>query len=177
MPVWKPPILRRLLTAALALAVSAHALPTQANSETVEPIEQSIMMQGVANRALQYIGVPYRFGGSNPKSGFDCSGLVNHVYREALGIVLPRTSRQLASIGAYVAAPDLRPGDLVFFNTRGAANSHVGIYWGDGRFIHSPRPHTLVRIDQLDDPDYRGLFEDARRLDPLKLMFAPIPVD
>lgn len=173
MPVWKPLILRRLVTAALAAVVLAHALLAQANSEADEPIDQSILMQGAANRALQYIGVPYRFGGSNPKSGFDCSGLVNHVYRETLGLALPRTSRQLASVGAPVAASDLRPGDLVFFNTRGSANSHVGIYLGDGRFVHAPRARTLVRIDRLDDPGYARLFEGARRLDPLTLLMAP----
>jgi cell wall-associated NlpC family hydrolase len=75
-----------------------------------------------------------------------------------------------------VAVPreELRPGDLVFFNTRGAANSHVGIYLGDGRFVHAPRARTLVRIDRLDDIGYRGRFEGARRLDTLALLIAPV---
>lgn len=135
---------------------------------------QGIVMQGVVDRALGYIGVPYRFGGSNPQTGFDCSGLVNHVFRETLGVVLPRTSRQLAGIGVAVARDQLRPGDLVFFNTRGAANSHVGIYLGEGRFVHAPRARTLVRIDSLDDVGYRGRFEGARRVDPLALLIAPV---
>jgi cell wall-associated NlpC family hydrolase len=135
---------------------------------------QAIVMQGVVDRALGYIGVPYRFGGSNPQTGFDCSGLVNHVFRETLGVVLPRTSRQLAGIGVAVPREELRPGDLVFFNTRGAANSHVGIYLGDGRFVHAPRARTLVRIDRLDDIGYRGRFEGARRLDTLALLIAPV---
>ncbi|MBM4216101.1 MAG: NlpC/P60 family protein [Gammaproteobacteria bacterium] len=172
--------LRRLLIAALAAVAVAHAQPVMANTEADTSAEQaspvfslqSILMQGVVNRALQHIGVPYRFGGSNPKSGFDCSGLVNHVYREALGVALPRTSRQLASVGTPVAATDLRPGDLVFFNTRGAANSHVGIYLGDGRFVHAPRARTLVRIDRLDDPGYVNIFEGARRLDPLSIVMS-----
>lgn len=138
-----------------------------------DPVAEA-MSDTVAARALQYIGVPYRFGGSNPKVGFDCSGLVNHVYRETLGIILPRTSRQLATIGVPVATEALRPGDLVFFNTRGAPNSHVGIYLGDSRFIHAPRARTLVRIDRLDDPGYRERFEGARRLDPLALMIASV---
>jgi cell wall-associated NlpC family hydrolase len=71
-----------------------------------------------------------------------------------------------------VAEADLRPGDLVFFNTRGAPNSHVGIYLGEGRFIHAPRARTLVRIDRLDDPGYERLFEGARRLDPLSIVMA-----
>jgi len=170
--------LRGLLIAALAAAATVQAQPLMANSEADTPAERaspvfslrSILMQGVVNRALQHIGVPYRFGGSNPKSGFDCSGLVNHVYRETLGVALPRTSRQLASVGTPVAATDLRPGDLVFFNTRGAANSHVGIYLGDGRFVHAPRARTLVRIDRLDNPGYVNIFEGARRLDPLAIV-------
>lgn len=180
MPVLDLRHARRLLTAALAAAVLVHAQAAVANTQPETAPEQastvftlqSILMQGVVNRALQNIGVPYRFGGNNPKSGFDCSGLVNHVYREALGIALPRTSRQLASVGAAVAETDLRPGDLVFFNTRGAPNSHVGIYLGDGRFIHAPRARSLVRIDRLDDPAYERLFEGARRLDPLSMVMA-----
>jgi cell wall-associated NlpC family hydrolase len=180
MPVLDLRRARRLLTAALAAAVLVHAQAAVANTQPETAPEQastvfslqSILMQGVVNRALQNIGVPYRFGGNNPKSGFDCSGLVNHVYREALGIALPRTSRQLASVGVAVAETDLRPGDLVFFNTRGAPNSHVGIYLGEGRFIHAPRARTLVRIDRLDDPGYERLFEGARRLDPLSMVMS-----
>ena len=174
--------IRHALIAALAAAVVAHAQPVLANTETDKPAEQaspvfslqSIMMQGVVNRALQNIGVPYRFGGSNPASGFDCSGLVNHVFRETLGVTLPRTSRQLATVGVEVAREDMRPGDLVFFNTRGAPNSHVGIYLGDGRFVHAPRARTLVRIDQLDDVGYRGRFTGARRIDPLTFVVATV---
>jgi cell wall-associated NlpC family hydrolase len=176
----KPPRFARVLIAVLVATGMSFAQPVRADAETDKSAEQaspvfslqSILMQGVVNRALQNIGVPYRFGGNNPKSGFDCSGLVNHVYREALGIALPRTSRQLASVGSPVAEADLRPGDLVFFNTRGAANSHVGIYLGDGRFIHAPRARTLVRIDRLDDPGYVKIFEGARRLDPLSIMIS-----
>lgn len=169
--------------ASLAVAVSmALARPTLAEEREPQVVDslqsavgaQSIVMQGVVDRALRYIGVPYRFGGSNPKMGFDCSGLVNHVFRETLGVTLPRTSRQLAGVGIAVAREDLRPGDLVFFNTRGSANSHVGIYLGDGRFVHAPRARTLVRIDRLDDPGYREVFEGARRLDPLALVVAPV---
>lgn len=181
----KPASLRcsRFVMASLAAAMSiAFARPTLAEEREPQGVDslqsavsaQSIVMQGVVDRALRYIGVPYRFGGSNPKMGFDCSGLVNHVFRETLGVSLPRTSRQLADVGVAVARADLRPGDLVFFNTRGSANSHVGIYLGDGRFVHAPRARTLVRIDRLDDPGYREVFEGARRLDPLALVVAPV---
>lgn len=162
--------LQRHLAIILALAMGVVLVRPLA---AAEPVHESLP-ELVTARALQYIGVPYRFGGSNPQSGFDCSGLVNHVYRETLGIILPRTSRQLATVGVPVSAEDLRPGDLVFFNTRGAPHSHVGIYLGDSRFIHAPRARTLVRIDRLDDPGYRDRFEGARRLDPLALVIAPV---
>lgn len=162
--------LQRHLAIILVLAMGvAFVRPAAA----AEPAHESLA-EAVTARALQYIGVPYRFGGNSPQSGFDCSGLVNHVYRETLGIILPRTSRQLATVGVAVGAEDLRPGDLVFFNTRGAPHSHVGIYLGDSRFIHAPRARTLVRIDRLDDPGYRERFEGARRLDPLALVIAPV---
>ena len=178
----------RLLLCGLAVAAMLLSRPAFADSDTeglaskalreemlVAASGQALVMQGVVERALDYIGVPYRFGGSSPR-GFDCSGLVNYVFRETLGVTLPRTSRQLATAGARVAREELRPGDLVFFNTRGARNSHVGIYLGDGRFVHAPRARALVRIDRLDDPGYRERFEGARRLDPLILLIAPIQV-
>lgn len=161
--------LQRHLAIILALAMGVLVCRPVA-ADTVH----TSVPESVATRALQYIGVPYRFGGNTPQSGFDCSGLVNHVYRETLGVILPRTSRQLAKIGVSVGLEDLRPGDLVFFNTRGAPNSHVGIYLGDSRFIHAPRARTLVRIDRLDDPGYRERFEGARRLDPFALVIAPV---
>jgi len=178
----------RSLLAGLAVTATLLSRPAFADSDAeglapkalseealVAASSQALVMQGVVARALDYIGVPYRFGGSSPR-GFDCSGLVNYVFRETLGVTLPRTSRQLATVGVRVAREELRPGDLVFFNTRGAPNSHVGIYLGDGRFVHAPRARSLVRIDRLEDPGYRGRFEGARRLDPLMLLIAPIRI-
>jgi hypothetical protein len=152
------PLLEAGLVDSLQLSLGAHG----------------VVMQGVVDRALRYIGIPYRFGGSDPQRGFDCSGLVNHVFRETFGVVLPRTSRQLATVGVAVPRDALRPGDLVFFNTRGAANSHVGIYLGDDRFVHAPRARTLVRIDRIGDPGFRDRFKSARRLDPLAMLIAPV---
>ena len=185
--------LARCLLAGLTVAATLLSRPAFADGEVEGPASktlspkvvseealvaasgQAVVMQGVVERALAYIGAPYRFGGSSPQ-GFDCSGLVNYVFRETLGVTLPRTSRQLATVGIRVARDELRAGDLVFFNTRGAPNTHVGIYLGDGRFVHAPRARTLVRIDRLDDPGYRGRFEGARRLDPLMLLIAPIQI-
>ena len=174
---------RALVVGLIALAAVAAARPVAAETQEEQGVvqglqlalsAQAVVMQGVVDRALGYIGIPYRFGGSHPDKGFDCSGLVNHVFRETLGVTLPRTSRQLATVGVEVAREDMRPGDLVFFNTRGAPNSHVGIYLGDGRFVHAPRARTLVRIDQLDDVGYRGRFTGARWIDPLTFVVATV---
>lgn len=121
-------------------------------------------VQEMLDTALSYLGVPYRFGGASPRTGFDCSGLVNHVFRQAFGLSLPRTAREIARNGAAVARGELLPGDLVFFNTRGFLNSHVGIYLGDSKFVHAPNARGRVRIDDLDNTYYRTRFNGARRI-------------
>lgn len=123
-------------------------------------------MQQMVDTALSYLGVPYRFGGMSPRTGFDCSGLVNHVFRKAFGLSLPRSAREIARAGAAVARGDLKPGDLVFFNTRGFTNSHVGIYLGDSKFVHAPNSRGRVRIDDMDNTYYRTRFNGARRIAP-----------
>jgi cell wall-associated NlpC family hydrolase len=115
-------------------------------------------------QALSHLGVPYRFGGNDPKAGFDCSGLVRFVARSVLGIDLPRTSDAMARVGASVARDALQVGDLVFFNTRGGANSHVGIYVGEGRFVHAPSRLGKVRVEEVDATYWRARFNGARRL-------------
>ncbi|MFZ9708761.1 MAG: C40 family peptidase [Steroidobacteraceae bacterium] len=132
----------------------------------------ALVTQGVVESALALLGIRYRFGGQSPTTGFDCSGLVNHVFRETLGLSLPRTSAGLAKVGLEVARDELQAGDLVFFNTRGAPYSHVGIYVGDSRFIHAPSRDTRVRIDRMDDAAYRNTFDGARRIDPISLVIA-----
>jgi len=143
------------------LAVPARA---QDAPSTLDQTVTEIMSRGVVDRAMTYIGVPYRLGGNDPKVGFDCSGFVTYVYRNTLGLVLPRTARQLATVGVGIAREELQPGDLVFFNTRGSPNSHVGIYLGNSKFVHAPRTRTLVRIDSLDDPAYGRRYDGARRI-------------
>jgi hypothetical protein len=131
-------------------------------------------VQEMLDTALSYLGVPYRFGGASPRTGFDCSGLVNHVFRQAFGLSLPRTAREIARNGAAVARGELLPGDLVFFNTRGFLNSHVGIYLGDSKFVHAPNARGRVRIDDLDDTYYRTRFNGARRISATEADAAPI---
>lgn len=114
--------------------------------------------------ALGTIGVNYRYGGETPENGLDCSGLVRYVFRQVAGVALPRTSKELATLGAPVKRADLEPGDLVFFNTRGPANSHVGIFLGDGRFIQAPSRGGSVGIAELDNGYWRRHYNGARRL-------------
>lgn len=167
----------RPLIAALAFATLLGA--PQARGEGAEgpaadtralALGPALVTRSVIETALALIGVRYRFGGNSPVTGFDCSGLVNYVFRETLGLRLPRTAAQMASVGLPVAREDLQAGDLVFFNTRGPRHSHVGIYLGDSRFVHAPSARTRVRIDRLDDPSYRDRFDGARRIDPVSLI-------
>ena len=106
--------------------------------------------QGLANRALSLLGVKYKFGGSTPDTGLDCSGLVQYVFQQVTGVTLPRTAKEMSQLGDKVAMDELAPGDLVFFNTRRFAFSHVGIYLGDNRFIHAPRRGREVEIAEID---------------------------
>jgi cell wall-associated NlpC family hydrolase len=118
----------------------------------------------VLMRAISLVGTPYRYGGNTPEGGFDCSGLVNYVYRDMLDLRLPRTSRELARMEGPRIAPDrLASGDLVFFGSGGTV-SHVGIYVGEGRFVHAPSTGGTVRLDYLDGSWWREHYSGARRL-------------
>jgi cell wall-associated NlpC family hydrolase len=118
----------------------------------------------VAEQALLAVGTPYVRGGSSPEAGFDCSGLVAHVYLQAWGIELPRSTRGQRWVGQPVKLAQLQAGDLVFYNTRGRPYSHVGIYLGEGRFIHAPRPGARVRVERIAVPYWRVRFNGARRI-------------
>jgi cell wall-associated NlpC family hydrolase len=127
------------------------------------PVEASGRIQTVLKRALALIGTPYRWGGSSTE-GFDCSGLVGYVFRSALGIELPRVSRQMATSGEKVDRASLSAGDLVFFSRRGKRVDHVGIYLGNGRFVHAPRTGKDVMVSSLDDGYWSRKFMQARRV-------------
>ena len=116
--------------------------------------------------ALQTLGVKYRYGGRSPETGFDCSGLITHVFERAWGLLLPGGTEALSKVGAPIRLKELQPGDLVFYNTRNRPYSHVGIYVGDGRFVHAPRPGATVRMESVETPYWRMRFNGARRLDP-----------
>lgn len=114
--------------------------------------------------ALGFMGIPYVWGGSSPETGFDCSGFVQYVFRQTVGMVLPRSSFDQIRQGIAVARDDLRPGDLVFFNTMRATASHVGIYIGDNRFIHAPRRGKTVEIAEFTNSYWQARFDGARRM-------------
>jgi cell wall-associated NlpC family hydrolase len=121
----------------------------------------------VINRAIDVIGTPYRWGGTTPNHGFDCSGLVKYVYGDVQDLELPRTSRELAQMeGLKVARKDLKPGDLVFFKIHSRNVDHVAIYMGHDRFIHAPRRGESVRIDRLSQPYWKTRFASAKRVLP-----------
>lgn len=123
----------------------------------------SLRANDVLFRALGLVGTPYRYGGNTPESGFDCSGLVGFVFRDAAGLVLPRSSRDIATVDApQVRRASLAPGDLVFFG--GKSVNHIGIYVGEGRFVHAPTSGGTVRLDALDGPYWRDNYLYAKRV-------------
>ena len=114
--------------------------------------------------AMGFLGVPYRRGGSTVETGFDCSGFVKSMYEQTIGLVLPRSAAQQAAATQTIERNELRPGDLVFFNTMRQAFSHVGIYVGNGKFIHSPKPGAEVRVEDMGGSYWAKRFDGARRV-------------
>ncbi|HEX5390385.1 MAG TPA: C40 family peptidase [Burkholderiaceae bacterium] len=114
--------------------------------------------------AMGFLGVPYRRGGNSAETGFDCSGFVRAMYEQTVGLVLPRRAAEQAQATQTIAREELKPGDLVFFNTMRHAFSHVGIYVGDGKFIHSPRSGAQVRVEDMRTAYWNARFNGARRV-------------
>lgn len=118
----------------------------------------------LAMRAMALVGIRYTLGGNSPEHGMDCSGLVQYVFKDAWGTLLPRTAVEISRVGERIDARELRPGDLVFYNTLKRAFSHVGIYLGDNKFIHSPSPGGEVRVERMDVAYWTKRFNGARRI-------------
>ena len=114
--------------------------------------------------AMGFLGVPYKWGGNSAETGFDCSGFVRSMYQQTIGLLLPRKAEQQAAATEQIAKTDLQPGDLVFFNTMRRAFSHVGIYIGNGKFIHAPRAGSEVRVDSMARSYWQNRFDGARRV-------------
>ena len=129
--------------------------------------------QDLASAALDLIGIRYKWGGNTPETGLDCSGLVRYVFQQVTGVTLPRTAKDMSHVGTQVAVSDLQPGDLVFFNTRRFAFSHVGIYLGDNRFVHAPRRGREVEVATFDSSFWQQRFNGARRMAGVTLDLIP----
>ena len=117
-------------------------------------------------QALLALGLDYRYGGKSPVTGFDCSGLVAHIYLEAWSIRLPHNTAAQSRAGAPVSLAELQAGDLVFYDTLKRPFSHVGIYLGDGKFVHAPKSGAQVRIESLQSAYWAQRFNGARRIEP-----------
>ena len=124
-------------------------------------------------QAMGLLGVPYIRGGTSEEKGFDCSGFVRHMYEKSVGLVLPRRAEEQAKVTEEIKRSELKPGDLVFFNTLKRTFSHVGIYVGDGKFIHAPRPGKAVRVDDMREAYWQNRFNGARRIQADKLQAEP----
>ena len=185
----KKTLLSQVLGFALGLVVSfssfAADTPSESSVEAVVP-KESMFQAGrsyisrvsdrlvdtvsgkseeLINRAMEVIGVRYRWDAELPQSGLDGSSFVGYVFKDKLGFLLPRKSTQMSRVGKPVNRDELQPGDLVFFNTMRLTFSHVGIYVGDNKFIHSPSKGTAVRVDDLSSLYWDKRFDGARRLD------------
>ncbi|MCE1242891.1 C40 family peptidase [Oryzomicrobium sp.] len=156
------------LLAALGLAAcgTPGPRPVEASRSTIAhpSREVSPLAQEVVFYALGLLDTGYRFGGKNPEAGLDCSGMVSYIYDRAAGLRLMGSAADLAQRGRPVGGSDLRPGDLVFFNTLNRPYSHVGIYIGDNRFVHAPNSRGKIRVDRLDARYYAERFEAARTM-------------
>ena len=125
-------------------------------------------------QAMGLLGVPYKRGGNSEEKGFDCSGFVRYMYEKSVGLVLPRRAEDQAKVTEEISRSELKPGDLVFFNTLKRTFSHVGIYVGDGKFIHAPRPGKAVRVDDMREAYWQQRFNGARRVQVDKLQNEPV---
>ena len=180
------PLLRRYVIALFAACVAAVTLPAAAQEKAVRSFTDTATTtvkdaaatalhsaQDLASAALDLIGIRYKWGGNSPETGLDCSGLVRYVFQQVTGVTLPRTAKDMSRVGTQVAVSDLQPGDLVFFNTRRFAFSHVGIYLGDNRFVHAPRRGREVEIATFDSGFWQQRFNGARRMAGVTLDLIP----
>ena len=167
-----------VLTIATFCSVNAHASPASSADDIdrlladkglltqIDQVRQSVTHKAseLVFNAMGFLGVPYKWGGASAETGFDCSGFVRSMYQQTIGLLLPRKAEQQAAATEQIEKTDLQPGDLVFFNTMRRAFSHVGIYVGDGKFIHSPKAGAEVRVESMGGSYWQRRFDGARRV-------------
>src|SRR5687767_6500070 len=168
-----------LIILLLAISTGAQATPHAAGEDDMSRFiaEQGLLtkLEHVGHKvtdrasdlvvtAMGFLGVPYRRGGNTAETGFDCSGFVRAIYEKTVGLILPRRANEQAAATQAIDKSELRPGDLVFFNTMKRAFSHVGIYVGEGKFIHSPKPGAQVRVESMGVAYWARRFDGARRV-------------
>ncbi len=166
------------LSLSLLLTSMVHAAPVDGADDMgsllaskgllsqLDQVRQSVTTKAsdLVVNALGFLGVPYLRGGNSAETGFDCSGFVKAMYQQTVGLILPRKAEQQAAATQHIDQADLQPGDLVFFYTMRRAFSHVGIYIGEGKFIHSPKPGAQVRVESMSISYWRQRFDGARRV-------------
>ncbi|MCC6534177.1 MAG: C40 family peptidase [Burkholderiales bacterium] len=168
--------MKNITTVVAFLGGLVIAAPARASDIPVPPVEPAGFTSTASSAylsdvrdiifyALSMVGINYRWGGNSPQTGFDCSGLVSHVFRHIAGLILPRDSYAMARLGSPVTLDDLKPGDLVFFNTMRRPFSHVGIYLGERRFVHAPSAGKAVHVVEMTDPYWSARYNGARRID------------
>ncbi|WER47220.1 C40 family peptidase [Cupriavidus sp. WKF15] len=154
--------------AALLLAACAGAPASRQAGLSRAPgkpmIDPSAGLEEISIQAMSLVGTPYRYGGNTPDSGFDCSGLVRYVVARAANVNLPRTTEAMGTRGSALDRSEVASGDLVFFNTTGRANSHVGIYVGQNRFVHAPSSGGTVRLEDMGKSYWASRYNGARRV-------------
>lgn len=166
----------------LGLSLLAASLLAACGSPPKSPVERSLAVppprtsthyfeipdqqagQEIVIYALGLLGTGYRFGGQNPEAGLDCSGMVRYIVQQVSGQTLPHNAAQIAALTRPIKLAELKPGDLVFFNTMNRRHSHMGIYMGDGRFVHAPSTNGSVRVERLDNRYFSPRIDGARRI-------------
>ncbi|WP_454742036.1 C40 family peptidase [Cupriavidus necator] len=157
-----------LCATALLLAACASSPPSRHSGLPRTPgkpmVDPSAGLEEISIQAMSLVGTPYRYGGNTPDAGFDCSGLVRYVVSRAANVNLPRTTEAMGTRGSALDRSEVASGDLVFFNTTGRANSHVGIYVGQNRFVHAPSSGGTVRLEDMGKPYWASRYNGARRV-------------
>lgn len=163
---------RRIVSFLAASCIALSAFGPANAAETLRPLEAPLSFverytnatQDVILEGLKLVGVRYKMGGNSAEAGLDCSSFVQTVFKESIGAYLPRTAREQSQLGEQVDISQLKPGDLVFFNTMRRNFSHVGIYVGDNKFIHSPRSGSEIRVEDMGLAYWSRRFNGARRV-------------